>query len=558
MKVLIHILGILVSVVLFVGCGHSQKEYDRILTDAERLVNAERVDSALTLLGDIDLADLKHDSLQARHIYTRALAHMYQNHPMETDSLIGKVYGYYRGKDMERDITSGTVFAYYKFWIGDTHGAIALLDSILALPDVPQDLTVKPLRIRTLLGTVEYQGERNIPYARRLVSAEPDPLRQAEAKYLLANAYEYAEKSDSALMLLDGLIDYAKSNRLGEKQFQFEMDRAQLLSELGQYDESDAAIDEIFRKAPGNGATHYLLLQRAMNAFNQGNNTRAVSVLAQADSVATGLRQNENAYYMGFSRLLRTMIDYKAQDRLKISHIATVTNRQQERFNRMKASQWESERRALEQQSRVLALKVESGHKTVIILTISFAALLIAVVAVGIIRKNRRRQLESEERAEALQAMVDELQNTPLVSTDSDSKETLRRAMLQQLGIVKMVAETPTEQNREMLRRISAIDAEIGDNMVNWKNIYDIIDNLYGNFYTQLHSKYAPTLTDKEEQIIVLMVAGFSTKEIAVVTVQSAATIYVRKTSIRHKLGIAEKEDIVAGLRQILGQPTNR
>ncbi|MDE6083920.1 MAG: LuxR C-terminal-related transcriptional regulator [Muribaculaceae bacterium] len=42
-----------------------------------------------------------------------------------------------------------------------------------------------------------------------------------------------------------------------------------------------------------------------------------------------------------------------------------------------------------------------------------------------------------------------------------------------------------------------------------------------------------------------LMVAGFSTKEISVITGQTTSTIYVRKTSIRKKLGVPEKEDIV-------------
>lgn len=46
------------------------------------------------------------------------------------------------------------------------------------------------------------------------------------------------------------------------------------------------------------------------------------------------------------------------------------------------------------------------------------------------------------------------------------------------------------------------------------------------------------------------MVAGFSTKEISVITGQTTATIYVRKSSVRKKLGVAEKEDIVAFLRQ--------
>ena len=45
-----------------------------------------------------------------------------------------------------------------------------------------------------------------------------------------------------------------------------------------------------------------------------------------------------------------------------------------------------------------------------------------------------------------------------------------------------------------------------------------MIDNLYSGFYGKLHSKYGDILSPKEEQIIVLMVAGFSTKEISVIT----------------------------------------
>lgn len=538
---------ILVCLLVLVGCQRSQIEYDQMLTDVERLIGTRQVDSALTLLGNVELSDLPHDSLRVKYSYFTALAHMNRNRSMVADSLIGKVHEYYRGGDKVRDITSGTILAYYRFWTGDTPGAISLLDSIIALPDVPDTLMVKPLRIRTLFGAVEYHGERNIPYAKRLISAETDTLRKIEAKYLLANAYEYAEKNDSALTLIDELIDYAKVNSWGDKQFQFEMDRAQLLSELGRYDESDAAIAEIFRKAPNNGASHYLLLQKAVNAFNRGGNSQALALLAKADSAAVGLSQDEDSYYNSFSRLLRTMVDYKTRSQLKMIHLAIITNRQQERFNRMKASQWESERSALRLEARSMALRAESERKTGIILVVVFVAIIIAVGAVIIVRNRRRKEMELEERSEALRLMVEELKSAPVVQSSSSEKETLRRAMMQHLGIIRMVAETPTESNRDMLRRMSSIENDSADaSLVNWSSLYDAVDTLYDNFHHRLHQKMGDKLSDKEEQIIVLMVAGFSTKEIGVITSQSAATIYVRKSSIRKKLGIPQKEDIVA------------
>lgn len=112
-----------------------------------------------------------------------------------------------------------------------------------------------------------------------------------------------------------------------------------------------------------------------------------------------------------------------------------------------------------------------------------------------------------------------------------------------------MVAETPTEQNREMLRKLSSIESETDGALVNWGNVFEIIDNLYSGFYTQLHGSYGDILSDKEEQIIVLMLAGFSTKEMSVITSQTTATIYTRKSTIRRKLRVPEKEDIVAFIR---------
>ncbi|MDE7136314.1 MAG: LuxR C-terminal-related transcriptional regulator, partial [Muribaculaceae bacterium] len=167
-----------------------------------------------------------------------------------------------------------------------------------------------------------------------------------------------------------------------------------------------------------------------------------------------------------------------------------------------------------------------------------------------IIRHRRQRELENEERAEALQKMVTELQSvSQSQSSDESTPAVMRRALLQQLGIIKMVAETPTEQNREMLRKISSIDGETNGELVNWANVYELIDNLYSGFHTKLSEKYGSILSSKEIQIIVLMMAGFSTKEISVITRQTTSTIYVRKSSIRKKLGVPEKEDIIAFLR---------
>lgn len=542
-------LYVLLSIVALASCSEGPGRQDKEVDRAEVLMKAD-ADSALAILEAIDPSDLKVDSLKAKFHYLKAFGHMKRNRSMIEDSLITFAHNYYRGKDIVKDIRSGIALAFYKFWVGDTPGSIAMLDSLTKLPNVPDSLMTEVLRIRVLLGTSEYQGRQIIPLAKRLHILENDTLRKMEAKYMLLAGYEYAGEIDSALYLVNELIDYARSRHWGDKQFLFMVEQAQLLTESGDDGESDRLIDEIFSKAGhDNGAADMLHFQYAINALNRGDVQRARQHLAIADSLASGLRGDDDAYSRSYSNLLHAMIDFKQTGRIKLVHINGLNNRQNERFNRMKASQWESERGALHQQNRALTLKAESEHKTVIILIISMAALLILAASAWIIRTRRQRERDNEERIEALQKMVDEYRSAPSKEPEKADSTTLRGIMLKQLGIIKMVAETPTEQNREMLRKISAIDGETNGELVDWGKVFEMIDNLYSGFYSKLHRQYGEQLTPKEEQIIVLMVAGFSTKEISVITGQTTSTIYVRKSSIRKKLGVPEKEDIVVFLK---------
>ena len=546
MKKIIYILLVIVALA---SCSKSGSRHDKEISQAELLMQSNP-DSALAILEAIDPSDLKVDSLKARFHYLKAFGHMKRNRSMIEDSLIIFAHKYYRGKDIVKDIRSGIALAFYKFWVGDTPGSITMLDSLTKLSNVPDSLMTEALRIRVLLGASEYQGRQIIPLAKKLHILETDTLRKMEAKYMLLAGYEYAGEIDSALYLVNKLIDYARSRHWGDKQFLFMVEQAQLLTESGHDGESDRLIDEIFSKAGhDNGAADMLHFQYAINALNRGNVNLAAHHLKTADSIAVRLRGDEDAYFRSYSNLLHAMIDFRQTGRIKLTHINRLNNRQNERFNRMKASQWESERGALRQQNRALTLKAESGHKTVIILIISLAALLILGGSAWIFIIRRQRERDNEERIEALQKMVDEYKSAPSQETDKADSTALRGIMLKQLSIIKMVAETPTEQNREMLRKISAIDGETNGELVDWGKVFEMIDSLYSGFYSKLHRQYGVQLTPKEEQIIVLMVAGFSTKEISVITGQTTSTIYVRKSSVRKKLGVPEKEDIVEFLK---------
>lgn len=476
-----------------------------------------------------------------------ASAHEMQGHVMLADSMIRYSVDYYKDRDLPRAIKSATLLALYKLWSGDGRTAIKQLDSLSNLANVPDSLMIYPLVKRAYWGLKVSNSENNRKSIRRLLSIDKDSASQNLYKYWLYVDYLYNGDNDSALVVLNELIDKAINDKASSKQFSYEYEKIGVLEEMDRYDESLLLTDKFLEKAPENSIKHYIHLWRSLALFNMGKMDMAIHELGKADSCASVISDAEKGYYNSFAYVLYTVFDFQKTGKLKLIRMAQINNIQKDNLLRSLSIQRESEQNALEIENKRLILKAKNERQTAMTVIIVLAGFLISGILSWYALNRKRKAIEKEEQVEALQKMVDEL--TPSASPSS-GQESLRRAMLQQLGIIKMVAETPTEQNREMLRKISSIDSDTKGALVNWNNVFEIIDNLYAGFYSCLHQRYGDLLTDREKQIIVLMMAGFSTKEISVITAQTTATIYVRKSSVRKKLGLPEKEDIVAFLHR--------
>lgn len=529
------------------SCSSSNRHM-QVISEAERLADAYP-DSALALLDEIEPSELSIDSLKAKYHLLKALIHDSRGHLMLSDSLIRYSASYYKDKDLNNSIRSASLSALYDYWVrGDRH-AILQLDSLANLPGLPDSLAVFPLRKRAYWSTKIFDVEGNRHAIKRLISIDKDSAWQQTYKYWLYTDYLFENKSDSILIIIDDLIEQAVRARSSTKQFSYEYEKIGALAELGHYDESLALADKFLEKAPGNSIQHYIHLWKSVVFFNMGNRNLAIQELGKADSCASVISEIERGYYNSFAYVLTTVYDYQKTGKLKLIPMATINNRQKDIMYRDQSIQQESEQSALMIENKRLNLKARNDRQLAIIVIVILVGMIISGLSIWYALNKRRKTIEAEDRVESLQKMVEEIKE-PV--TASSNQESLRRAMLRQLGIIKMVAETPTEQNREMLRKISSIGYDTQGALVNWENVYEIIDNLHSGFYTELHKRFGDTLSVKEEQIIVLMIAGFSTKEISVITAQTTATIYVRKSSVRKKLVIPEKEDIVAFLRGVV------
>ena len=192
---------------------------------------------------------------------------------------------------------------------------------------------------------------------------------------------------------------------------------------------------------------------------------------------------------------------------------------------------------------------------TVVSISVVVLIAVALIVWIQIKRKNQERitrLAEAEERIETLNHLLEEAQKEP--SPDAGQDDTFfKRILLQQLGIIRMVANTPTAQNQALLRRLAETgnDKMPAEELIAWKDLYPIIDRLYDNFYTRLMERFGSVLTDKEVQTCCLLCAGFSTKEIAVITRQAVNTVYIRKSSSRQKMGMPEGADIVEWVKEL-------
>jgi len=207
------------------------------------------------------------------------------------------------------------------------------------------------------------------------------------------------------------------------------------------------------------------------------------------------------------------------------------------------------ERSIRDLRERNLYLTISRQRQMLFIVVLLFAGMGAILLIWGLSRRRKRLLLEKEEEIETLRGIInkglsDQVPSGPGGQYQSTKEADVRKLMLQQLGVIKTIAGTPTEANQQLLARLMALNETTANALIDWPSIYQTIDLVYDGFYTRLVQKYGNVLNEKEQQLCCLLKADFSTKEINMLTRQSLQTIYQRKTQVRQKLSLAEAEDI--------------
>lgn len=542
MRTLLRYIYLISAVVLAAGVTGCKGGDAARLATASRLVSV-RPDSAYTILRDIDFNTLDSDSLKARYILTKAIANLRVGRSLVTDTLLDDAAAYYLSVGDTADwVVASQLLSGYDLMRGKSGAALRRLEEMLPRinsRELRWDTYIHLLEVS--LNSGDYTSACNYAdWLSRNTDVPEQILKFGTAKG--ASLYMQGRHSE-ALAVFDSIIVSGMAGKVNPKASrEFYQEYAEILDGAGQSRKAIAVIDSL-----ENIDRVERLLSLAQFYANSGNTDKAKEYLDRINHDAT---QSVFEIYASIA-MLKAALQFKESGRFPSELMHKVTKNMQLNHRFAQFDRQTALESVMELNDDNYELKLQRQRLWLLVSGISIVMIVCGITVYFVLNRRKQRMVEAEERVETLERMLSDTERA-----DSSDSDKLKAVLLHQLGIFKTFAGTPTPQSRDALKKISAVGngGESIESLVDWEDFYSMIDNLYDGFHSKLVGRYPGTFNDKERQIIVLLKAGFSTKEIGVLTEQSSATIYTRKSVIRKKLGTPENGDFIAQIDSEIGE----
>ena len=554
-KKLLHRYSLLLMLVVFiaasvaVSCGRNP-EIDRQLTKAEEIIE-QHPDSAYILLKDIDKETLSTRKEKARYALTHAKANMYMGRSLVFDTIIPFAVNFYKDNgDTTAYIESVVVQAHHLRSIELKDEAFSFIDSVAC--DMPERIQKELNQLLLGFSFSDKDYSRSLDLIERQIRLADDNKERLNFEIKKITPLVALGRSSDAVALCDSLFALPEAPETGAAEWLYL--RVNYATALGERRETSAKAVVILKDAikrmkgvPAEKLAEFYVPMINLQ-LNSGNLMEATEYVDMIDRMNVDLFRNDPvaATYLEF---LKIVLDYEHSGVLSLSRLSDIAyslrrvsndleTKRQERDDALETS-YDLSRRNYE-------LTIERQRMWLLI----FAVMLVALIFIGVIyliaHRRRQRLIEAEERIEALE----QLSKVAAVSSTDDKQALLKKTLLQQIGIIRAFAESPTTQNQEALKKISNVgnSEPISETLVNWQELYPVIDELYDSFHAKLTKDYPGVFSEREIQVLCLLRADFSTKEIGVLIQQTSNSVYVSKTSIRKKLNLPPKDDFIAFL----------
>ena len=113
--------------------------------------------------------------------------------------------------------------------------------------------------------------------------------------------------------------------------------------------------------------------------------------------------------------------------------------------------------------------------------------------------------------------------------------EQLRNFLMDKLDIARKVAQMNVVSSNNTKEFMIQFQKVFGKNMMDWENIYPVINDLYDGFVDKIKRIY-PDLSNKDLQLCCFVRAGFRSDEQAVLLGYTQNSIRVKRTQLVKKM----------------------
>ncbi len=575
---------------LMVSCS-VRRDRERIDT-AEELLYSSR-DTAELLIRQVERLERLDDEHLAKYWFVICDLHANSMQSLSEDSMICWASEYYRTQweeehgDARHMILSGLDEAMYFWWNGDKARTQEVLQRQKKYADEVAEQSgehlwqVIVLRVSAEIAMRDYDYEHVREYTETLIGLDNGKaihLDEVERVYnALAIVYfslgEYDKMEKCFGKAIAQAADSAFIVNVVRRNY------ADLLGEIGQTDRAIKMLEDLTEEY--RQADSWLQVESLYSLsrlwLNKGDKQRAERYMREVEELFAKYKESAEFDPAAEAAFLahRQVLEYAQKGSYHCFPLVQYNNHWSEAdYVRYRVAE-AKERSIRDLRERNLYLTISRQRQMIVIIMLFFVTLGGILLSVYLYRRRQRMLLEKEEEIETLRGIINKGQSDKIPSdkipsdkvpsdqVPSTKEVDVRKLMLQQLGVIKTIAGTPTEANQQLLARLMALNEETANALIDWPSIYQTIDLVYDGFYTRLVQKYGdkgqsdqvpstkehgPLLNEKEIQLCCLLKADFSTKEINMLTRQSLQTIYQRKTQVRQKLNLAEAEDITMAI----------
>ena len=522
------------TLLLILGCSRPAK-YSDILNRANELINSNP-DSVAKLLDLIDAPEKLPPPAKADYGYFKSLAHSKTDKAMADDSLILFTLDYYKKNNNTGKLSRTYQLVTSHFmWKNDIISAKETAQEDLQYNTGLNDSSeiAQSYDILAEVSGAEKDIKNVIGYLRE--ASRYDNKGSYGRDYIIGINYSFEGQADSSAFFIKKSIDSALAHKDTVAASHFIRNYADYLYAQQKYAESITAMKKMKEIHQILDAKSNLTIAHSYLALHQLDS--AQTYLNTASKMNTPEGNIYLATTTNFIMSMQAVIDYARGKHIDWTKIGQYNDSIS--VDRWKKKEIGEEGANTRKQLEHKNIKLTVSQQRTFLALVSVVLLTALLVFIFLYYNNKRK-----EKIEVLQSLLKEAMR----SNDENKDDAFfKKILLQQLGLVRHVATIPTAQNQALLKQISGIankDIPVED-LLNWNDLYHTIDSIYDNFYTRLLQNYGAVLNDREIQLCCILCAEFSTKEISVVTQQSVRTIYQRKTTIRQKLGMDEKDDIV-------------